>query len=172
MKTSIGIFFVMLIFSSCISEEAATESIGYFDLEKYNEGLLDSIKIRRSVTKTVRLNEVEEVQNIEDYDMSPELAMMNKYNIDKASLAGKYDLKEEGNTLTYTANEDDLITRVLTIEKSNNEVSKIQIQGLQKSILSQSKQTIVFIPEKSFLLISEDKNKYNKDLKKEVLIEY
>jgi hypothetical protein len=157
---------------SCVSEEVVTESVAYFDLEKYNKELLDSIKIRSKVTKTVKLNEKEEVQTIQDYDMSLELAMMNKYNINKASLAGKYDIKDEGSTVIYTANDDDLITRVLTIEKKNNEVSKIEIQGLQKSILSESKQTIVFIPEKSFLLISEDKNKYNKDLKKEVLIEY
>jgi hypothetical protein len=160
------------LFASCTTEEEATKSVGYFDLEKYNQELVDLIKVRSSVIKTVKLNEEIEIQTIENYNMSPELAMMNKYNINKPSLAGKYDVKEDGENTTYTANEEDLITRVLTITKKNNEVTKIEINGLQKSILSESKQTILFTPETSFLLISEDKNKYNKDLKKEVLIEY
>ncbi len=157
---------------SCTTEEAVTQGVGYFDLENYLVGLSAEQKIQPSVEKKVLLNGVEESKHLENYDITPELEMMKKYNINKVSLAGKYKVENVDNTTTYTALEDDLITRKITIEKSGDDIINLEITGLQKSILSESKQTIIFAPEKSFYLKSEDENKYSQDLTKEVLIEY
>ena len=167
--------FVVILFSllaACTSSEELDANVGYFDLEKYTSEFAQSAQPKLTVSKTVKLNEVEETKVLKDYDISPELALMNKYNINKVSLAGKYAEKVAGNTTIYTALEEDLITRKLTIEHEADGVTRIAIDGLQKSVLSESTQTIIFEPKISFTLISEDINRYSKDLKKEVLITY
>jgi len=169
--------YLLLIFSlfficSCETQESVTEGVGYFDIESYIKELPSSETTQTDVSKTVTLNGTTERKQLGNYNITPELNMMNKYNINKPALSGKYTEKKEGNKTIYTAVEEDLITRTLTIERKNNDISSIHINGLQKSILSQSQQTITFVPEKSFLLKSEDQNRFTKDITKEVLIEY
>ncbi|WP_235298690.1 hypothetical protein [Portibacter marinus] len=168
-----GLYIICLIFlTSCATQESATKGVGYFDLETYIKDLSEEVKNQQNVRKTVTLNGVTETKNIGTYTITPELNMMNKYNINKPALAGKYEENKQGSQTVYTAKEDDLITRKLTVETKNNEVTRIEIDGLQKTILSESKQTIVFVPKASFLLKSEDLNRFTKDITKEVLIEY
>jgi len=164
-------FILLGLLASCTSSEELEASVGYFDLEKYNDRFAQITQLKQ-VSKTVILNEQEETQVLKDYDITPELTMMNKYNINRVSLAGKYSEKVEGNKTTYTALEEGLITRKLSIDKKSDQVTRISIDGLQKSVLSESVQTIIFEPNKSFRLVSVDKNKFSKDLKKEILITY
>lgn len=166
------IIFTVFLFAACATQESATKGVGYFDIETYIKELSEEATLQQNVKKTVSLNGKAETENLSSYNITPELNMMNKYNINRPALSGKYNVLSEGDKTIYTAMEEDLITRTLTVEKNNNQVVSIEIDGLQKSILSESRQTIIFAPEKSFFLKSEDQNRYTKDITKEVLIEY
>jgi hypothetical protein len=102
--------------------------------------------------------------------------MLRKYNINKASLSGKYSVDSlvENNlkTTTYTALEEKLLTQSLAIKKDGEGLREIVIKGSQKSLLSESNLTIIFAPENKYHLLSEDNNKYSKDLVKEIIIKF
>lgn len=166
-------FAILLIFiAACQAPEANSSATEYFDIEKYNDEISSDLQRIPIASKTVKLNELEETQELKDYILSSELEMMNRYNINKTSLAGKYKEEKNGQSTIYSALEDGLRTRRLSIEKNNKDVTRIEINGFQKSVLSESTQTIIYVPNKSFRLISEDKNRFTKDLKKEVLIRF
>ncbi len=164
-------FLILLVMASCNTEEVGRDVSLYFDLEDYVGQLSSDQKTFAEVNKIVKLDQQEESKKISTYDLSDELNMMKKYNINKAALAGKYKVEESDTEVVYTALEDGLSTSLLRVRKSKDQVSAIEITGLQKSILSESRQTIIFAPERSFLLKSEDNNKFTKDITKEVLIE-
>lgn len=167
-----SILILTLLIAGCASQESANKSVGYFDIETYIKELPEWVITQAEVKKTVKLNDQVESETIRDYSILPELNMMNKYNINKPALGGKYKEEKKDNKTIYEAIDEDLITRTLTIERNGDVVSRIEIEGLQKSILSESRQTIIFEPNKSFFLRSDDVNRYTKDIAKEVLIEY
>ncbi len=169
--------FITVLCFSCIEQQEIMDTNTYFDLEKYVSELKESGNFEfKKVTKYAKFNGKQDSLILDNYDISAELEMIKKYNINKASLAGKYAVEEMKTdtleTILYTALEDNLLTRSLAIEKRNKELRLIKIVALQKSVLSLSKQTIVFAPNKSYQLISEDENKYSNDLMKEILIKF
>ncbi len=172
LRIGLLIGFVAILLFSCSTPDEQQEAVFYFDIEQYISDLSEASLVIDRVEKTVALNEAEETLTITSYDLSPELEMMKKYNINKASLAGKYQVVEKGEFTIYSAIERDLLTQKLTIRKQGEEVSMIEIEGYQNSILSESKQKIVFKPSESFQLVSDDDNKYNNDLVKEILITF
>lgn len=158
-------------------EEAINENPElYFDLELFVDDYIKTGKVNFDVTKKVTLNGKEEIQELKNYNINLELELLKKFNINKPSLGGKYEVTEDtdgGEDVTiYTAIEDDLRTEKLEVRRSENEVVYIKVEADQKSILSDNKQSVIFAPEKSYHLISEDNNRFSKVLKKEILITF
>ena len=168
--------FSCFFFTACEVDSNTVERVEYFDIEEYVTNFLKNQTNTFDVEKTVALNGEYESKTLKAYDISKELEMMKKFNINKASLSGKYEVStinnESSETTIYTALEESLFTRTLTVTKEKNVISQIKIEGLRQSILSESKQTVIFAPEKSFQLISEDNNRYSKDLEKEILLKF
>ena len=165
--------FTLLIACAKTEVNKATVQV-YFDLESYVDRIIEKEVTIPNVKKTVRLNGKEETKELNNYDLSPEIKMLKKYNINKVSLSGKYDVKTSQNEgfekVEYIANEEDLKTRNISIWKKGDEIQKIEILAVQTSIMATSNQKIVYEPNKSFQLVSEDNNKYSNDLMKEILI--
>ena len=168
--------FSCVLFTACEIDSNAVDRVDYFDIEEYIVNIQNNQSKTFDVEKTVVLNGEPESKTLKAYDISQELAMMNKFNINKASLAGKYEVStiknENSETTIYTALEEKLFTRTLAVTKEKDVISQIKIEGLRQSILSESKQTVIFAPEKSFQLISEDNNRYSKNLEKEILLKF
>ena len=171
-----SIFIIALLVTSCKEGESEGGSLSnYFDLEAFINNLGEENN-KQSIIKTVSLNEVSEEKTLKNYNIIPELTLMKKYNINKASLSGKYGVEErkDGQEVitVYKALEEGLKTRELMVRKLGKEVVKIEITGLQKSLLSEIQQKIIYEPQSLFSMTATDNNRFSKDLKKEILIKF
>ncbi len=174
---AVSFFLLLLIFGCVDPEEVVVNSAElYFDIPEYvdqYEAEHDSYNVIKEVT----LNNKTESKNIDGYNLSKELELMKGFDINKPSMGGKYDKQEiqqeDGSLLTtYTAKEPELKTQSVKILRNQDKIEEIKIEGAQKTILSENKQTIIFAPEKSFNLVSEDKNRFGNKLTKEILIKF
>ena len=181
MKFKVGLncflFCFIVGFLSCTSVETGiADSEVYFDLSGAMDRLIAEQDANFSVEKTVSLNGKSEQKSIDSYDLSQELTILKKYDIDKVSLAGKYNVnvsQDNGFELTeYLANEDKLKTRILKVWKNADKIEKIEVEALLNSIMATSDQKIIYEPSRLFHMISKDENKYSNDLVKEILITY
>jgi hypothetical protein len=168
----------MLFITGCVNpEEVVVNSAElYFDIPTFVKNY-ENTHSNAKVTKKVVLNNKEETQEIADYNLKQELDLMSAFDINKPSMGGKYtknEIQEDNGAIrtVYSANEKDLKTQEVEVIRSQNEIVTIKITGAQKTILSENNQSIIFAPEKSYHLLSEDKNTFGKKIKKEILITF
>lgn len=178
MSRSVTSILVLLFIIGCVDpEEVVINSAElYFDIPTFVQNYEESHS-NATVTKKVVLNDKEETKEIEAYNFKQELDLMSGFDINKPSMGGKYtkkEIKEENGEVrtVYSANEKDLRTQEVEVRRNQNEIVEIKITGAQKTILSENKQSIIFAPEKSYHLLSEDKNRFGKKIKKEILITF
>lgn len=162
---------------SCTNIETENvESQSYFDLSGYMDEQIREQDGSRAVKKTVSLDGKSEEKSFTSYDLSQELEILKKYDINKVSLSGKYDVKvsqDNGLELTqYLANEEKLKTRALRVWKGGRQIEKIEVEAQISTIMATSEQSIIYEPARSFQMISKDINKYSNDLMKEILITF
>ncbi len=150
----------------------------FFDLEDY----FNQEKARlhtQQAQKTVSINGVEEVQNINGGSFDDEFELFANSDINKIAWLDKYRVDSLYNyngdllsKITYTALDENLRTQLLEVIYDNNQVTRINIDNLMKSIIVDARQTLTYISGKQIKIKSGQKVLFGEDRAFEINIEF
>ena len=159
-----SLLFINLI--ACHQPQASDTLKGkaFFDLKAYFEQELIELSKQSFVTKVVELNGVQEKKVIEYYDFSNEVSLFINSDINKIAWLDKYTVDsvfnsstQQLNQLIYTALDEQLRTRQLSISFENDIVDAINIENLTSSILVEAHQLLTYRPNKQILIDNHQK---------------
>ncbi|WP_311952677.1 hypothetical protein [Mucilaginibacter terrae] len=146
----------------CISALASCrpdvhESAGdkrFFDLKGFINA--DSARLNRAhitVTKTVaHNNDVAQTKPVTITNWGQELSAFSASDINKPAWRDGYSVKQEADSVVYTALMPDLVTRRMVIQQNDKAVKKIHIENFTKNLLYQTTEHLVYYPDSVYLI--------------------
>lgn len=148
-----GILIISILLMACNTssqkEEIDSSGITFFDMKAYFEDEIKNFKFK-TLKKTASLNDKSETKTITDFDISEELELFSKANINRPAWKDKYKVEETANKVTYTAADEELNIKSIIIEKNGDEVSKITIQSASKNSLLEAEKLMIYEPKKGY----------------------
>jgi len=146
----------------CISALASCrpdvhESAGskrYFDLKGFINA--DSARLNRAhitVTKTVsHNNEGTQTKQIAITNWGQELSAFSASDINKPAWRDGYSIKQQGDSVIYTALMPSLNTRRMVVQQTGKSVKKITIENFTKNLLYQTTEHLVYYPDSLYVI--------------------
>jgi len=158
------LFLFIVVLSSCSdsTSKVVTPENSFFDLTDYFDKESQTYESLKKVRKTVIINGKKEEQVIDNIDIKKELSIFSKCNINKLTWYDKYEVdstfnNEQLTQIEYKAKDEDLKTQQLTVDFTNQQVSKIVIINNATSAVTDSKQELKYIPGKTYSIKSDQK---------------
>lgn len=146
----------------CISALASCrpdvrESAGdkrFFDLKGFINA--DSARLNRAhitVTKTVsHNNDSSQTKPVTITNWGQELSAFSASDINKPAWRDGYAIKQEADSVIYTALMPDLVTRRMVIQQTGKAVKKIHIENFTKNLLYQTTEHLVYYPDSVYVI--------------------
>jgi hypothetical protein len=126
----------------------------YFDLRKFIN--TDSARLNKAhtkVTKTVMHNtDYRQTKDIAIKNWGQELGLFSASDINKPAWRDSYTIQARGDSVVYTANDAELVTRRMAIHAVKGEVKKIEINNFAKNILYQTTEHLVYYPDSLYII--------------------
>jgi hypothetical protein len=126
----------------------------YFDLKKFINA--DSARLNKAhllVSKTVSHNDdAEQTREINIKNWGQELGLFSASDINKPSWKDSYVISNRGDSVIYTAKDDQLVTRRVCVKTVKGQVKKISIDNYTKNILYQTKEHLVYFPDSLYII--------------------
>jgi hypothetical protein len=120
-------------------------TIYYFDLKSYFQNLADSLnKTNQFIEKTVAKNEVKEEKNIKITDWKNEFALFIDADINKSAWKDSYTKDSTASSINYTAKNEDLKTRSISIFMDNGKPKQIVIKTRVDNLLYHGEETLIY----------------------------
>ena len=142
----IGIALLMPACKPAIKEDATAK---YFDLKAYFKA--DSARLsnlNKPVRKTVTHNGVTETKEVKIDDWSQELSLFSQSDINKPAWRDSYKVQTTPTMAIYTAIDDDLKTREIIVNKTDDDkVKYIVIYNYTKNLLYYTKEKLTYWPD-------------------------
>lgn len=149
---SIGLF--ILIFSSCQSDKKKEESrqINYFDIQTYfKEKASELAKKNASVNKQITVNKLTERQKLKIANWEEELSLFIKSDINKIAWKNSYLKDSTALKVIYTAKDEQLKTKKITIILSEQQlVKQIIINNVVDNILYHGTEDLTYTPNQNY----------------------
>jgi len=160
------VFFIINIFLSACNEIATPATQGdkpniFFDLKGFFQKEKAHLEKINSFKKIVSIDGVSEEKTLTKLDFEKELSIFIASDINRPAWSDKYKVdstfteKNQLTKLTYTALDNSLKTKVLTIDFLNNIASKIAIEKSTDNTIAQSKQFLTYNIGKGYTIQSE-----------------
>jgi hypothetical protein len=124
------------------------DTLQYFDLTGYFKA--DSARLTRLnplVLKTVKHNGVAESKKIHINNWGRELSLFSESDINKPAWQDSYTIQNTNNAIIYTANDPELKTREITINKDHGKIKWILILNHTKNILYETSEKLTYFPD-------------------------
>jgi hypothetical protein len=146
----------------------------YFDLKGYMQTQIDSLnRVSPGVHKTVILNGAAEEQTKRGLDFSEELqvfvaadinkpAWQEKYSVDSVRFGGKLE------ALRYFAIDSTLTVRELRIDFREGAVSRVFVQSLTGTVLSDGARELLYLPGEGYEIRTRQKSMAAKPVSVEI----
>ncbi|NND07528.1 MAG: hypothetical protein HKN87_14215 [Saprospiraceae bacterium] len=150
----LAMILAVCILSGCLPDEQARDANKpFFDLAGYiSQSIADSQYV--TVSKTVVIGGVEEIQEITDYPYWKDLKRFEGFDINRPALFDKYTsdtLQElDHQVMKYEATEPKLHVQSLEIQTRADEVVKIQVHSKSESFLENLDIIFTWIPEEKY----------------------
>lgn len=146
---------VLSIFFGCnnATKENQNNKLGYFDLKSFFHK--EETRLQKSnpfVEKTVMVNADGETKKVQIADWTTEFAMFTNADLNRASWKGLFTVQKTSNTEIYTANNDKVPVKKVTINKHLNQISSIQIIVSNVNSLYSSTDTLNYYPDSLYLI--------------------
>lgn len=152
MSKNILVLSLIFILSACQSGpkvEIDNSGITFFDLEAFFEKEIKNFPYQK-IKKTATLNGKSETKELSDFDMTKELAIFVKSNINNPSWKDKYQVSETPNQIIYEAAVDKLKIKKVVIDKNGEEVSKITILTSATQRIFTAEKELIYEPKKGY----------------------
>ncbi len=161
----LGFTFILFALASC-SENPVNVKPGeqrYFDLKGYFDGEVKRLTGLPKVKKIATVDGQREERIIDSLDFEEELQIFSNADINRAAWSDKYAIDSVFNDqrqltqLNYTSNDKDLRTQKISIDFSENAVSKIFIENSSSSAVADTKQLLTYEPGVGYTIESHQK---------------
>lgn len=109
-----------------------------------------------SITKTVSIGDKTETKELENADLTDDLALFQKADINKPAWTDKYRIEPAGNDTSYIAIDSTMRTRHLQILRDENgRVERIEIKRRSGNVLSSGSQELTYRPGVGYRIYSK-----------------
>jgi len=161
----------IIFFQGCSGENTA-ESLDpdknkFFNVEEYFSGEIERLEeIEPPVTKTLRLNDKEEVLHPDTINFANELSVFVNSGINKVSWLDLYSAdttRTDNGTLQqtrYEAQADKLRTRLIDVTYENGKPSVIEIHNRTENIVLDATQQLIYRPGKEAIIKQEQQIRF------------
>ena len=133
----------------------------FFDLDNFFQQEKARLEKVSSFTKTVSINGVSETKELTALDLDNELSIFIASDINRPAWSDKYKVDsllsttKQLNQLIYTALDETLKTKKLTVSFQNNQVANIAIEKATDNAVAQSKQSLTYTVDKGYAIQSQ-----------------
>ena len=160
------VFFIINIFLSACNEVATPTKQGdkpniFFDLKGFFQKEKARLEKINAFKKIVSINGVSEEKMLDKLDFENELSIFIASDINRPAWSDKYKIDStftatsQLQKITYTALDNSLKTKMLTVDFQNNQASKIAIEKSTDNTIAQSKQSLSYHIDKGYTIQSE-----------------
>lgn len=147
-KPIIAIYVSMLFMAACKPEVKQGSGHKYFDLKKYFETEAARLNASRpNITKTVTFNGQPEKKMVTIKNWEQEFDLFSGSDINRPSWRDSYRMIARGDSVTYTAVDDNLRTRRIIIVQKNHKVVHVDISNFTQNLLYKTTEHLVYIPD-------------------------
>ncbi len=166
MRLFIVFFIINILFSACQevaspTKQAADKPNIFFDLKGFFQKEKARLEKINSFQKIVSIDGVSEEKTLAKLDFENELSIFIASDINRPAWSDKYKVdstfteKNQLTKITYTALDNSLKTKSLSIDFQNNTASKIAIEKSTDNTIAQSKQFLTYNIGKGYTIQSE-----------------
>ncbi len=135
--------------------DSPDSNLRYFDLSGFFENEKDRLnQLRPRVEKTVEVNGEQEEKTLKIESWTTEFSSFTESDINKPAWINSYEINRKNGELSYKALEDQLKTRLLTVNfDTTGAVSSIEIINQSSNILYNSEERLVYYPDSLYQII-------------------
>lgn len=175
------LFFCLFLFACRTEVATPTTSDGkvLFDLPSFFQKEIDLLQPKVTVLeKTATINGITEVQRVENFELEKELSIFSNADINKATWVDQYQVDstwqetKQLKSVQYTALNENLKTKQLTVSYDKGVVSVIEIQKGIDNMAIESNQILKYFPKKGYSIKNEQSMVLSNPQKVEVEVKY
>ena len=126
----------------------------YFDIKGYFEKNAARLKKQHpAITKTVVHNGTSETKKVEISNWGEELALFIESDINKPAWSGSYAKQDSAGAIIYVANDAELKTRRITIDKAKDgHIKQIAIYNQISNALYNTRETLKYFADSAYTI--------------------
>ncbi len=140
---------IALLLPSCkpaVKEDGVTAK--YFDLKAFFKADAERLTgLNKPVRKTVAHNGDTETKGVKIDNWERELSLFSESDINKPAWRDSYGVQTSPTMVIYIAKDDDLKTREIIVNKTNDKVKYIVIYNYTKNILYYTQEKLTYWPD-------------------------
>jgi len=171
-KLGYWLFILIIVFQSCqptTSSPVVEMEKPFFDLKSYFEQEKTRLATVSNFTKTTVVDGKQETKKLAKLDLNKELRIFVEADINKPAWIDLYTIDstlQAGNLtkVSYTANDEKLAVRDISIDFDKQKVAKIKIKKAAEMALADTQFNLIYEPQKGYsientqqLTVGEDK---------------
>lgn len=145
---------LVFVFISCQGDKEKTDNrqINYFDLQTYFKNKASEFsKSNPEISKEITVNKETEQKKLKIANWKEELSLFINSDINKIAWKTSYSKDSTFSRVIYTAKEDDLKTRKITIKfDEQHQVQQILINNVVDNLLFHGTEDLIFSPNKGY----------------------
>jgi len=155
----IFILLLSLFLTACSNDVVSNndKTTSYFSLKDFFEEEIEGLEKRQqSIEKTAFLNDKSETKTLEKVDWAQELRLFTNCDINKSAWLGKYKVDsllndaEKSLTVSYTALDDKLRTRHITLTFVENVLTVIDIKNNSQNLIYNMVEELLYKPKEGY----------------------
>jgi len=160
MKKYILSVLVLFLFSCVKREHKDTGTLLYFDLKGYFTKEVNRLQQNSPlVNKQVFSKGETEQKSIKITNWRSELAVFEAADINKASWRGEFKIKQLGDGISYTTENEKIPVKKLEVFKVGDKITSIKIYKSSENRLYSAIDTLIYYPDSLYLVQSNQKIK-------------
>ncbi len=176
MKINFALIVMTLVLAACQQgTRNAQTPPSFFDLKGYMEQQIAANEQYSAIQKTVRIDGEEESKKLSDIGWKADLTAFSRADINKPAWLEKYrvdTLLEGGMKIVYTAMEDKLITRKMTISFARDVVEEIIVEQQNHNEVYTADKKLVYQAQKGYSMQTKQKAPFSEARDYEVRVEF
>lgn len=160
----------MVLLCTCqVETKIELNKPAYFDLNSFFDAQLKELNTYKKIKKTTAVDSIQVEKILDSLDFTIELQAFRDSDINKVAWIGKYQIdslnndKGELSRIDYTAEDEKLRTRQITISYKDDLVDSIKIFNYIPGAVSVLKQNLLYVPKYGYSIVSSQKTTLSKE---------
>ncbi len=149
---------VFFVFTSCMKNPEQNTKPVFYDIANFFKKEASGLtKLKKPIYKEVIKDGISEKKTISINNWDTEFQLFAQSDINKPAWKNSYRIEKTNNKLVYTATDNDLKTRFISIVFKNNKVQEIKIVNKSSNLLYTSDENLTYTPGIEYKIIKHTK---------------